>query len=99
MMSKEALEGRGCVDQIFTLKQISEKAQEKKQSVCEFYREALWQVFRIYDSDSKFFGGMKSMYVDSLLLRRVKGEDWKSMQVRAVMVMNGEKGLECEVYV
>ena len=29
--------GRGCVDQIFTLKQIVEKAQKKKR-VCEFYR-------------------------------------------------------------
>ena len=30
--------GRGCVDQIFKLKQISEKAREKKHSVCRFYR-------------------------------------------------------------
>ena len=29
--------GRGCVDQIFTLKQIGEKAWEKKRSVCGFY--------------------------------------------------------------
>ena len=30
--------GRGCVDQIFKLKHIDEKAQEKKmQSVCGFY--------------------------------------------------------------
>ena len=29
---------RGCVDQIFTLKQIGEKAREKKQSVCGFHR-------------------------------------------------------------
>ena len=29
--------GRGCVDQIFTLKQIAEKAKEKKCSVCGFY--------------------------------------------------------------
>ena len=31
-------EGRGCVDQIFILKQIGEKAQKKKCSVCGFYR-------------------------------------------------------------
>ena len=32
-------EGRECVDQIFILKQIGEKAREKKeQSVCGFYR-------------------------------------------------------------
>ena len=28
---------RGCVDQIFTLKQIGKKAQEKIYSVCGFY--------------------------------------------------------------
>ena len=34
MMSKYAFGvGRGCVDQIFTLKQIGEKAQEKKCNV------------------------------------------------------------------
>ena len=51
---------RGCVDQIFTLKQIGEKAREKK---CRVYvrfmdleksydrvnREALCQVLRVYD--------------------------------------------------
>ena len=31
------IKGRGCVDQIFTLKQIGEKAREKKPSVCVFY--------------------------------------------------------------
>ena len=30
--------GRGFVDQIFTLKQIGEKAREKKCSLCGFYR-------------------------------------------------------------
>ena len=29
--------GRGCVNQIFTLKPIGEKAREKKCSVCGFY--------------------------------------------------------------
>ena len=29
--------GRECVDQIFTLNQIGEKAWEKKQSICGFY--------------------------------------------------------------
>ena len=35
---------RDCVDQIFTLKHIVEKAQEKKLSVCEFhgYGEGTW---------------------------------------------------------
>ena len=33
MKSKVFREGRGCVDQIFTLKQIGQKAREKKRSV------------------------------------------------------------------
>ena len=60
MMSKSVLEQGGTLDHIFTLKQIGEKAQEKK---CRVYvgfmdfekvydkvnREPLWQVIRIYD--------------------------------------------------
>ena len=36
--------GRGCVDQIFTLNQIGEKAREKKCRACGCFidREALW---------------------------------------------------------
>ena len=52
--------GRGCADQIFTLKHIGEKAREKKRRVNvgfidleEAYgmvkREALWQVLRMYN--------------------------------------------------
>ena len=52
--------GRGCVDQIFTLKQMGEKAREKKCNVYASFidlekaydrvnREALWQVLRIND--------------------------------------------------
>ena len=65
MMSKEALEQGGGVDQIFTLKQIGEKTKEKK---CRVYmgfidlvkaydrvnREALWQVLRLYDAGVNF---------------------------------------------
>ena len=52
--------GRGCEDQVFTLRQLDEKAREKKQSVYigfmdlknmydRIIREALWQVLNIYD--------------------------------------------------
>ena len=48
--------GRGCVDQIFTLKQIWEKAREKKRRAYVSFMnmdrvniEALWQVLRMYD--------------------------------------------------
>ena len=30
--------GRGCVDQMFTMKQIGEKSREKKRSGCGFHR-------------------------------------------------------------
>ena len=50
-----------CVNQIFTIKQIGEKAQEKKRRVYICFidlekaydrvnREALWQVLRTYDA-------------------------------------------------
>ena len=56
--------GGGCVDQIFTLKQIDEKAREKK---CRVYvgfmhletaydivnTEALWHIVRMYDVANK----------------------------------------------
>ena len=83
MMSKGGYRARrGCVDQIFTLKQIGEKPQEKK---CRVYvvlidlekvydrinREALWQGLRMYDVVGKLLSGIKSMYVDSCV--RVRG--------------------------
>ena len=74
--------GRGCVDHIFTLKQISEKAQEKKCGVYVGFmdlvkaydrvnREALYQVLIIYDVNGKRLNGIKSMYVNSLASVRV----------------------------
>ena len=64
----------GCVDQIFTLKQIGEKAREKKRRVYVGFldlekvydrvnREALWQVLKIWGG--KLLSGIKSMHVDS----------------------------------
>ena len=69
--------GRGCVDQIFILRQIGEKVQEKKcrlyvgfidleNAYDRVYREALWQVLRMYDIGGKLLSGIKNMYVDSL---------------------------------
>ena len=75
---------RGCVDQIFTLKQIGEKAWEKKwrmymgfMDLKKVYdrvnREALWQVLRMYNVGGKLLSGVKSMYVDSSAYVREKG--------------------------
>ena len=49
--------GRGCVDQIFTLKQ----------------EKALWRVLRMYDVCGKLLNEIKSMYDSSLACVRVKG--------------------------
>ena len=77
---------KGCVDQIFTLKQIGEKAREKKcrayvgfmdmeKAYDRLYREVLWQVLRMYDVGSKLLNGIKRIYVNSLACVRVKGCD------------------------
>ena len=72
------------LDQIFTLKQIGEKAREKKRRVYVGFidlekaynrvnRGALWQVMRMYDMGGKLLSGIKSRYIDSLSYVKVKG--------------------------
>ena len=81
--------GRGCVDQIFTLKQMSEKMRGKKnklylgfmdlkQAYDRINREALWQVLRIYGVGGRLLSGIKSMYIDSEACVRVNRveSDW-----------------------
>ena len=57
--------GRGCVDQIFTLKKIVEKAREKKHRVYVDFidleksydrvnREAFWEMLRKYDVEVNY---------------------------------------------
>ena len=78
--------GRGCIDQIFTLKQIGEKSREKKRRVYVGFidlgkvydrvnREALWHVLRIYNVGSKLLSRIKNMHVDSLASVRVRGSE------------------------
>ena len=69
---------------MFTLKQICEKAREKK---CRVYvgfidlekgcnrvnEEALCQVLRVYDIGDELLSGVESMYVDGSTCVRVKG--------------------------
>ena len=75
MMSKMGFtSGRGYVDQIFKLRQIGEKAREKKLRVYVSFidlekaygrvnKETLWQVLRMYDIGNKMLGRIKSIYV------------------------------------
>ena len=77
MMSK------GDLEQILTIKQIGEKAQEKNIVYVGFInlekaykrvnREALWHMLIMYEVDGKLLSGIKSMYIDSLACFRVKG--------------------------
>ena len=75
---------RRCVDSIFTLKQIGEKAHEKKRRVYvgfmalenaydKLNREALLQVLKICDVDGKLLNGFKNMYVNTLSWVRITG--------------------------
>ena len=77
-------EGRGFVNQILTLKQIGEKAQEEKLKVYVGFmdlekvynrvnREVLRRVLRMYDVGGKLLNRIKSIYVNSLASVRVKG--------------------------
>ena len=77
---------RGCVDQIFTLKQIGEKTREKKHRVYVGFMDlekaydrvnmcTLWQVLKPYDVGSKLLNGIKTMHVNSLACVIVKGSE------------------------
>ena len=85
--------GRGCVDQISTLKQIGEKVRQKKcrahvgfinleKAYDRVNREALWQVLRMYDVWGKLLNGIKSMYVNSLAGVRVKGGESECFRIK-----------------
>ena len=94
--------GKECVDQVFTLKQIGEKAREKK---CRVYggfmdlekaydrvnREALWQVLGMYDVGGKLLNGIKSICVKSLDCVGVQGGESECFRidsgVRQVYIM------------
>ena len=63
-------EGRGCLDQIFILKQIG--FMDFKDACDMIIRDALWQVLRMYDVGGKLLNGIKSMYANSLACVKVK---------------------------
>ena len=80
--------GRGCVDQIFTLKKIGEKKRrmyvgsiDLEKVYDRINRKALWQVLRIYDVSAKLLSGIKSIYVDSLVCVRVKGDESEWLKI------------------
>ena len=86
----------GFVDQIFTLKQISEKAQEKKCRVCVGFmdlekvydrvnRAELWQILRMYDVGGKLLNGINDIYINSLAYVRVKEGESECFRIDSCM--------------
>ncbi|MCP4337615.1 MAG: reverse transcriptase family protein, partial [Desulfobulbaceae bacterium] len=77
--------GRGCVDQIFSLRCVVEKCLEKGQKVYAAFmdlekaydridREGLWKVLRIYGVPGKLLRAVKSLYEGARAAVRVESE-------------------------
>ena len=96
-------QGRGCTDQVFTLRSIINKHLDKDKKVyCAFMdlekaydrvvREELWKVLSVYGLDEQLIQGVKSLYCESKACVRVGEEltDWFdiSMGVRQGCVMS-----------
>ena len=86
--------GRGCVDQVFVVRQVCEKYLEKGKDVFWAFmdlekaydrvdREAMWDVLRLYGIGGKLLRAMQSFYVDSRACVRVGNEvsDWFPVKV------------------
>ena len=78
--------GKGCVDQIFTLKQLNEKYTEAGKELHLAFidlekvydgvdRTALWRVMEMYGVGEKLRKTVKSMYEDGKACVRVCGEE------------------------
>ena len=84
--------GRGCIDQIFVVRQICEKMLEKHQDVFWAFmdlekaydridREALWQVLGVYGVGGCVLKGIQSFYVGSSACVRVGSDMSESFEV------------------
>ena len=81
--------GRGCVDQIFAVRQVCEKFLEKGKDVCWAFmdlekaydridRDAMWKILRIYGVGGRLLVAIQSFYVNSRACVRVGSSesDW-----------------------
>ena len=86
--------GRGCTDQIFTVRQICEKYLGKGKDVYFAFldlekaydrvdRDAMWNVLRLYGIGGRLLRGVKSFYVGSKACVRVGNEvsEWFPVRV------------------
>ena len=85
--------GRGCVDQVFVVRQVCEKYLAKgKDSFWAFMdlekaydrvdREAMWRMLSIYGVGGKLLSAVKSFYVDSRACVRVGNKESNSFGVK-----------------
>ena len=86
--------GRGCMDQVFVVRQICEKYLAKGKDVYFAFmdlekaydrvdRDAMWNVLRMYGVGGKLLGAVKSLYVGSRACVRVGDEvsEWFPVRV------------------
>ena len=86
--------GRGCVDQIFVVRQLCEKFLGKGRDVYFAFmdlekaydrvdRRALWQVLRMYGLGGKLLGGIQSLYEENRMCVKVGNEvsEWFESKV------------------
>ena len=76
-------EGRGCVDQVFTVRMIAEKFKEKKKNLYLCFmdlekaydrvcRKKMWSVLKDYEVKSNLLHAVKAFYENSRACVRVK---------------------------
>ena len=85
--------GRGCVDQVFVMKQMSEKFYGKNKSLYVAYmdlekaydridRDAMWRVLSMYGINGKLLAAVQSLYERSEACVRVCREEGEWFRVR-----------------
>ena len=85
--------GRGCVDQIFTLRMIVEKMLAKGKKVYAAFMdlekaydridwEAMWDVLRVYEVGGKLLNAVKAFYRDARACVRIDGEIGESFTIK-----------------
>ena len=62
-------------------------------------REASWQVLGMYDVGSKFFTGIKSMYVDSSACDRIKGGENERFRIYSGIRQGCIMSPGCSMYI
>ena len=85
--------GRGCIDQIFTVKSVAEKYINKGRKLYAAFidlekaydrvdREGLWDVLRIYGVGGQLLNSMRAFYECASACVRVDGETGESFEIK-----------------